>query len=125
MVGRGEYFNHYKKSENIEWINSTLSHKDMINYLQISKFALMPTREDTQGLMTCEMAAFGMPVITSDIKVCREIFNGFSNAYLIDNDKIHNLNDFKNCDFSTIKDTRYYKEKTMKKELDLIAKNII
>lgn len=124
LVGKGEYFNHYKKSENIEWINNTLSHNDMINYLQNSKFALMPTREDTQGLMTCEMAAFGMPVITSDIKVCREIFDGFNNAYLIDNDNIDTLDKFKDYDYHTVKDTRYYKEKTMKKELDLIAKNI-
>ena len=124
LVGRGEYFKHYKKADNIEWINSTLSHKDMIDYLQMSKFALMPTREDTQGLMTCEMAAFGMPVITSDIKVCREIFDGFENSYLIDNDRIDSLYEFKNLKYNTVKDTRYYKEKTIKK-LDLIAKNII
>ena len=34
----------------------------------------MPTRADAQGVMACEMATFGIPLITSNIDVCKEVF---------------------------------------------------
>lgn len=87
LVGKGEFFKHYNKAENIEWVNSTLSHEQMLEYLNSSKCGLLPIREDTQGVMACEMATFGMPLITSDIEVCHEIFKGFDNVTLIDNNE--------------------------------------
>ena len=34
----------------------------------------------------CEMASYGMPVITSNIDICREILNGFDNVTLLENE---------------------------------------
>ena len=62
-----------------------VNHDEIIELLNQSKCALMPTRTDAQGLMMCEMATFGIPVITSDIPVCHEVFDDFENVELIDN----------------------------------------
>ncbi|MNG18178.1 hypothetical protein D3C84_1022140 [compost metagenome] len=35
--------------------------------------------------MSCEMATFGIPLITSNIDVCKEIFSGMPNVALINN----------------------------------------
>ncbi len=120
IVGKGEFFSHYKKAENITWVNANLSHNEIITILNRSRYALMPTRTDAQGLMMCEMAAFGIPVITSDIAVCHEVFDGFNNAYFISNTEIVSLREFLNKESQCEKDIRYYCENTVNKEFLLI-----
>ena len=85
LIGRGSFFSHVEKAENLVWENTTLYHAQMMDYLNSARCALMPTRQDTQGLMSCEMASIGMPLITSDITVCREILDVFPNVSLIQN----------------------------------------
>ncbi len=71
--------------------------------------------------MMCEMAAYGIPVITSDIPVCHEIFDGFSNVTYIDNrDTDFTLNSYLDRLVISMKDTRYYMENTISKELKVI-----
>lgn len=120
VIGKGEFFKINEKAKNIKWIDTTLTHDEIIKVLQKSKYALMPTRTDAQGLMMCEMAAFGIPVITSNIEVCHEIFDDFENAYLIDNNKDDNLNKFKNIRNFSKKDKRFFKCNTVLKEVELI-----
>ena len=121
LVGKGEFFNHYEKAPNIEWRNQTMGHKDIIEILQKASFALMPTRTDTQGLMTCEMSAFGIPVITSDIPVCHEVFDGFDNAYFIDNnDEKLTLDEYMTRPSVCVKDVRFFMKYTISKELEII-----
>ena len=125
IVGKGKFFDYYDRANNVEWQNRTLNHEEIIKILNQSKYALMPTRTDAQGLMTCEMAAFGMPVITSDIEVCHEIFDGFCNVTLIDNkDDSLSLESFVNKPIQAVKDERLYMHKTVQKEIDLIYKII-
>ena len=120
VIGKGKFFSYYKKADNLEWWNKTLSHDEIIHVLNQSKFALMPTRTDAQGLMMCEMAAFGIPVVTSDIPVCHEVFDGFSNVYYISNMHIQSLQKLITAEHITKKDTRYYCENTVQKEYELI-----
>lgn len=87
VIGEGAFFEHYPKPENLEWLNKSLRHDEIISYLNQSKCALIPTRADAQGVMACEMATFGIPVITSDIEVCAEVFEGFSNVGFIRNEE--------------------------------------
>lgn len=127
LVGKGTFFNHYKKANNLEWIEKHLSHKEIIGYLNKSKCALMPTRTDAQGLMTCEMATFGIPVITSNIPVCHEVLDCFDNVEYIENDaNVIILNDkYDNIKFkANCISTCYCLEETGNKELRII-KNII
>lgn len=95
----------------------------MLHYLDESRCGLMPTREDTQGVMTCEMMEYGMPVITSDISVCNEIFSNVNNVKLISNDKIEDIVGISDQLFLKLpykKPNLYIKKKTMEKELELI-----
>ena len=123
VVGKGEFYNHVLKPDNIEFINGYLNHEEMIDYLNKSKCALLPTRQDTQGVMTCEMATFGIPTITSNIEVCKEIFCDFDNVLLISNDGKSNLekpllNLTKKLPYK--KNDKYFAINTIMKEVDII-----
>lgn len=126
LVGKGKYFEHYNKSDNIVWQSSYLNHAEIIELLQTARCALMPTRTDAQGVMACEMASIGMPVITSDIPVCHEVFDDFENVALIPNDDL-------SVDLNGIckrleeklpykKNEKYYNKNTSAKEIELIKK---
>lgn len=123
IVGKGIFFNYNDKPDNLEWIDKNLDHEEIIEYLNKSKCALLPTRADAQGVMACEMATFGIPLITSNIDICKEVFEGFENVAFIDN------ND-KNMDIkSTLKEIsvkkniskneKYFSKNTVDKEIEL------
>ena len=123
LIGRGEYFQWNAKAPNLEWLDAVLTHREIIEYLNRARFALMPTRTDAQGLMMCEMAAYGMPVITSDIPVCHEVFSDFPNVNYIDNDDIRlSLERYRHIPARFIKDTRYFLENTCSQELRILWK---
>lgn len=121
VVGTGSFFDHFEKAENITWLNTTLSHQEIKMLLNDSRFALMPTRTDAQGLMMCEMAAFGIPVITSDIPVCHEIFDGFSNAFFVPNDSTISLDYYLSKNTVCEKDARFFKSATLNNEYKAIS----
>lgn len=91
VIGKGEFFEHYEKAENITLVQKRLRHDEILAALDSAKCALMPTRLDAQGVMTCEMASYGIPVITSDIDICREISAVLDNIILIENDRLIEL----------------------------------
>lgn len=126
IVGKGRFFEFNEMPSNITWIDKHLDHHEIIEYLNKSLCALMPTRADSQGLMACEMATYGIPVITSDIPVCHEIFEGFNNVGFIDN------NDFSK-DFEAVfeelargipyeKNRRYFAKYTCDNEVQLFRR---
>lgn len=123
LIGRGKFFEYRKCPSNIEWISDFLAHEQMLHYIDQSKCALLLTREDTQGVMTCECATYGIPTVTSDIDVCKEICGDCSHIYLVSNnyqkvdlDKIiSNISDKINPKYE-----RYFYKNTVKKEEDLI-----
>ena len=121
LVGCGDFFNHYDKAPNLEWRNCRLQHKEIINVLNSARCALMPTRTDAQGVMMCEMAAFGMPVITSDIPVCHEVFDGEPNIGFIDNNLDIDLliEEYLKIKDIRYKSNRYHKENTCDAELSI------
>ncbi len=86
VIGKGEYFKIYDNAPNIVWINESMNHDRLIEYINSARIALMPTRNDSQGLMSCELATFGIPLITSDIEVCHEMFDKDFDVIYIDND---------------------------------------
>lgn len=126
LIGRGKFFDYNEKPTNVEWIGRSLNHEEMFQYLNSSKCGLLLTREDTQGVMTCELAAYGMPVITSDIEVCHEFFIKMPNVGMINNS-------LDNVDITAVskklfeglpyeKNTTYFAENTIKKEIQLFDK---
>lgn len=85
LIGRGRWFQYNAKPKNITWINATLSHEELLAYIDKAKCAIMLTRRDTQGVMSCELVTYGIPLITSDLKICREMFGTVKNVKLISN----------------------------------------
>ena len=76
--------------------------------------------------MACEMATFGIPLITSNIDVCKEVFEGYENVGFIDNDE-------ENIDIEPIfqslqsikleeKNENYFAENTVGREIELFRK---
>lgn len=126
ITGRGKYFEYNPKPNNAEWIEQLFAHKDIPALLNSAKCALMPTRQDTQGLMTCEMATYGIPVITSDIPVCHEICDAFANVKLIDNSNtaldLTPLLDELQKGVPYPKNPQYFAENTIGKEIALFEK---
>lgn len=126
LVGRGDYFKHNSKPNNLELIDKHLSHQEIIDYLNMSRCALMPTRADAQGLMMCEMATFGIPVITSDIPVCHEVMSVFPNVRFINNNapRIEITNIYEELKKSEYyhKIDKYFDRETMGKEIELFNK---
>ncbi|MGE4283804.1 MAG: glycosyltransferase [Clostridia bacterium] len=126
VIGKGEFFDHYSTPENMTRIERILNHNEIIDYLNKSKCALMPTRTDAQGLMACEMATFGIPLITSDIPVCHEIFNDFPYVAFIDNEFLDESNflEFVEGLIFNIQDKKikkYYQNYTINKEIRLFS----
>lgn len=126
IIGKGNYFKYNKKPENLEWIDKNLSHEEIIDFLNKAKCALLPTRADAQGVMACEMATFGIPLITSNIDVCKEVFEGFENVAFIDNEEERiNIepifNKLQNIKLKR-KNEKYYAQNTVHKEIDLFRK---
>lgn len=125
VIGRGEFFSHIKKSDNVELINNILNHNELIEFINKSRCALIPTRLDAQGVMACEMATFGIPLITSDISVCCEVFDSFDNVELINNDDtsidLVPLLTKLNSKGPYLKNIKYFAINTIKKECDLFC----
>lgn len=123
VIGKGDFFNHFQRPANLRWLDSTLSHDEIIGYLNKARCALMPTRTDAQGLMMCEMASFGIPLITSDVPVCHEVLDQFGNVGFLPNDGF-------DCDLSSFINqipagaasvfSPYSKRNTIGKEVELM-----
>lgn len=124
VIGKGEIFNYYKPPKNLKFELRNLKHTEIIEYLNKSKYALMPTRADAQGVMMCEMATFGIPVITSDISVCNDVLGDIENVRLISNnienidinDTINNLYPAKS------KCEKFSYNNTIKREIKLLMR---
>ncbi|MDD2361552.1 MAG: glycosyltransferase [Oscillospiraceae bacterium] len=129
LVGKGNFFSHIAKADNLTWLEGALPHEKIVEMLDKCSCGLMPTRQDTQGLMGCEFAAYGIPLITSDIDVCREVFDGMENVALISNsDTAQDLKpmlDKLTAGVPYKKDTRYFAENTVMKEIDLIKEIVV
>lgn len=123
IIGRGEFFKYNKKSNNVEWINKNLRHDEMIDLLNKSKSALMPTRTDAQGVMACEMATFGIPLVTTDLPVCHEVFDTFTNLQFINNDEQINCEKLLKQCRTAEKNKLYFIENTVQKEIKELKEN--
>lgn len=86
IYGKGDYFKFNKIPKNVTIIDSYIEQKYIPALLDKYKCALMPTRLDSQGVMVCEIATYGMPCITSDLPICLEMLNDFPNVVFISNE---------------------------------------
>lgn len=85
VYGRGIFFKYVDELPNLKVFEHFITPNEIPNYLDKYKCALMPTKLDAQGVMMCEMATYGIPLITSDINICREMLDNFNNVNYISN----------------------------------------
>ncbi len=83
VYGRGRFFDYNQIPENMVWFDEFVAQSKIPDLLMYYRAALMPTRFDAQGVMVCEMATFGMPVVTSDFSVCVEMLSGLDNVIFL------------------------------------------
>lgn len=125
VIGNGNFYNYNKIPPNLTFMNKILTHEQMIEYLNLSKCALLPTRHDTQGVSTCEMITFGIPTITSRIEVCKEIFDNIDNIKFIENDNLEEVNldnilmELRSA-LPYKKTERYFAKNTIQKEIEIM-----
>ena len=124
VVGKGRFFTVNKKPDNVVWLDKHLSHEEMLHLLNQARYALMPTRADAQGVSACEMATFGIPLITSAIDITQEVFEGFENVGFIGNEnpEIEIRDVMQKIRPASIKNTRFFAVNTIGKELELFRK---
>lgn len=120
LIGKGEYFKYNKRPKNLEHINSNMEQEALIIFINKSKNALMPTRRDSQGVMSCELATFGINLITSDLPVCQEMFCDFENVIMLSNAKMLDSLKFVFPNKSLQKNRKFFSENTIKNEIELI-----
>lgn len=123
IYGKGEFFKYNAKPDNVTVFDMFIEQKNIPELLNHYEAAIMPTRLDAQGVMMCEMASYGIPMLISDLPVCREMLNGFSNCVFIDNESFNQikLSDViltPLMDFSITK--KFSPELLAKKELEFI-----
>lgn len=85
VFGQGRFFEHEEKPKNVTHNPRFVLQRDLPALLNRYAAAIMPTRHDSQGVMTCEMATFGIPVVSSAIPIAQEMIGGFPNVILRDN----------------------------------------
>lgn len=123
LIGKGDWFKNNKRPPNITWIDKTISHNDMIRYIDASNTALMLTRRDSQGVMSCELASYGIPLITSDLAVCHEMFDSFYNVKMVQNDIssdcLEQVYQEINENYKDTINIKFYNKNTVEKEIDI------
>ncbi len=124
VIGHGAFFSHYPKAANLTWIDKAMTHGELLSYIDESRCALMPTKRDTQGVMSCELATYGIPLITSDLPVCHEVFEGFNNVAFIDNDHIDQADIVALSEqlsrLPVVKNPKYFMANTCDKEIEIL-----
>lgn len=126
IYGRGKMFEYIDKPENVTIFSEFIEQKKIPDLLSRYCAAVMPTRLDAQGVMMCEMACYGIPIIVSDLPVCREMLNDFENCIFVDNEKFHSL-DANHLSLQVINNKcnreRFSPSVLARKELDFILSN--
>ena len=125
LFGKGELPKELKTPSNLNIFEKFLKPDEIINMISLYRVAIMPTRWDSQGVLVCELSATGMPVVTSDIPVCREFLSSLRNVTFLDNESFHLINlDSLNLANEETLDSFLTFTKTIQREIDLILRII-
>lgn len=123
LIGKGNYFQYNRKPFNLVHINKSMKQEELIKYIDESSYALMPTRRDSQGVMACELATYGIPLLTSDLPVCKEVFSGFKNVKLASDKELLNMaeNGLQQINKNGEKCEKFFLRNTVLKEIGILS----
>lgn len=122
LYGKGILPKEVTIPKNLSIFRTFFSAAEMTTMLSKYRAAILPTRWDSQGVMACEIAALGMPLITSKLAVVEEFLGKNENVILLENENFHQCN-LSNLRFLTNKDTfnRFSFENTTMKEIQVVS----
>ena len=83
IYGNGRYFDENPPPPNVHIFKQFIAQRDIPALLNNYRACVMPTRLDSQGVMMCEMASYGIPLFTSDTDVTRQMLGGFDNVRFV------------------------------------------
>lgn len=89
IYGEGKYFEHNPTPPNVTHFPGFIPASELPELLGRYRGALMPSRWDSHGVMMCEMAVTGMPVLASLLDIHLEVLGGFPNVRFLDNENPH------------------------------------
>ncbi|MBT9544495.1 MAG: glycosyltransferase [Candidatus Sericytochromatia bacterium] len=122
LYGQGRFFQYHPPLPNLTWFDRFCTQAEIPALLANYRAALMPTRLDAQGVMACEMATLGIPVLTSDLPVCREMLKGFPRTGFLSRSGPTDLSAFLAQSLPERGDFRRFSpEQTVAKEIQVIA----
>ncbi|PIQ25172.1 hypothetical protein COW36_22965 [bacterium (Candidatus Blackallbacteria) CG17_big_fil_post_rev_8_21_14_2_50_48_46] len=124
LYGQGRFFEFHPPLPNLRWFNRYCTQEEIPGILAQYRAALMPTRLDAQGVMVCEMASWGMPVLTSDLPICREMLKDFPRVSFFATPDNCDLPGFLNRELPPRGNAlRFAPEETILQEIAWIARN--
>lgn len=89
IYGKGDYFKYNDKPKNLEVFQEFFSPNALADLFNHYRCALLPTRLDAQGVMMCEAATYGIPLVTSDLPICLEMLDSFENVFFFNNNELN------------------------------------
>ncbi len=110
---------------NLKVFHKYISPMELPSILNKYRAAILPTRWDSQGVLACEIATLGMPLLTSELPVCKEMLSDLKNVIFINNNNFHEikLSELKLVSHKTFS-TIFSHERTTNKEIE-ISLNLI
>ncbi len=121
LFGKGSAYKGVPMPENLTIIQQFFRAEDIVNLLDKYKAGILFTRWDSQGILACEFAAYGIPLITSDLPICHEMLKDYPNVAFVSNNLDFDLNTIlKEIPQATEKNIRFTYEETAQQELNLI-----
>ena len=126
IYGKGNYFKYNLKPDNVIVFERHIEQDKICDLLSKYKYALMPTRCDAQGVMACEIATYGMPMITTDIEINKDMFTSFSNVKLFSESFFKNKINIDDLPVpaSSEKNKKFFPYNTLERELELIKSQV-
>ncbi len=122
VYGQGDYFKHNEPPKNMTVFYQHIHQKELTALLSRYRYALMPTRFDAQGVMACEISAYGMPLITTDVDIMQEMLAGFENVKFLPLDYFNKKMDESELPVSSNGSAGKYRfsyDNTVRKEIEL------
>jgi glycosyltransferase involved in cell wall biosynthesis len=125
LFGLGHFSDSFPRPSNLRVIEKLLEPEDLRRMLPQYQAAILPTRWDSQGVLACEVASSGFPLITSKIPVCEEMLGSFENVLLVDNERLPYLELDRVQLQRTVPAHRYDHHQTTHREISLVQRFIV
>lgn len=80
VYGKGRYFDFHPAPANMTVFPRFVPQAEIPSLLNRYRACALPTRLDSQGVMGCEMATYGIPMFTTDLEVTQQMLGRFDNV---------------------------------------------